>query len=58
MRLPDAAPSPSQAELGAFYPLLLLRPLEGGQMAAGDLPAAAAALPCLAGIASEPQVRQ
>ncbi|GFR41199.1 hypothetical protein Agub_g1869, partial [Astrephomene gubernaculifera] len=42
-----------KAELGAFYPLLLLRPLEGEQLGPPELPAAAACLPCLAALAGE-----
>ncbi|GIL43151.1 hypothetical protein Vafri_977, partial [Volvox africanus] len=45
-----------KAELGAFYPLLLLRPLEVEQMGATELAPVASAVPCLAGLCSEPQL--
>ncbi|KAG2495708.1 hypothetical protein HYH03_006308 [Edaphochlamys debaryana] len=45
-----------KAELGAFYPLLLLRPLEGELASPGDLAPVASALPCLGGLCGEPQL--
>lgn len=42
--------------MGAFYPLLLLRPLEAGSLGAGDLAAVAAVLPCLRQLCAEPQL--
>ncbi|GLI68912.1 hypothetical protein VaNZ11_013463 [Volvox africanus] len=45
-----------KAELGAFYPLLLLRPLEVEQIGVTELAPVASAVPCLAGLCSEPQL--
>lgn len=45
-----------QAELGAFYPLLVLRPLELEEPGAADLAGAAAVLPCLGALCSEAQL--
>ncbi len=49
-------PCVPQAELGAFYPLLVLRPLELEEPGAADLAGAAAVLPCLGALCSEAQL--
>ncbi|KXZ56613.1 hypothetical protein GPECTOR_1g552 [Gonium pectorale] len=45
-----------KAELGAFYPLLLLRPLEVEALGPAELRPIAACLPSLGGVASDPQL--
>jgi brefeldin A-inhibited guanine nucleotide-exchange protein len=50
------SPPPCQAELGAFYPLLLLRPLELMPLPVADLPSVQAVLPCLRHITADAQL--